>query len=93
MIQNLWYMDPSGSKSKKNVIDPENIINNQVDQSDYLFFQIPPEKDVQWSEQGILSSHKFIQKLWALHLKIKKKLSDKNIEIKDDLELNNLPIN
>ena len=29
----------------------------------------PPEKDVQWSEEGMLSSFKFIQKLWNLHLK------------------------
>ncbi len=80
----------SMSKSKKNVIDPENIINNYGADSVRLFIlsDSPPEKDVQWSEQGMLSSHKFIQKLWALHLKIKKKLSNKNIKIKHDLELN-----
>ena len=30
----------------------------------------PPEKDVQWSEEGIKSSYKFLQKLWLLHQKI-----------------------
>ena len=27
----------------------------------------PPEKDVQWSEEGIAASFKFVQKLWNLH--------------------------
>jgi leucyl-tRNA synthetase len=62
----------SMSKSKKNTIDPENIINNYGADSVRLFIlsDSPPEKDVQWSEEGIAASHKFIQKLWALHTKI-----------------------
>ena len=61
----------SMSKSKKNVIDPELIIKNYGADSVRLFIlsDSPPEKDVQWSEQGMLSSFKFIQKLWNLHLK------------------------
>ena len=61
----------SMSKSKKNVIDPELIIKNYGADSVRLFilYDSPPEKDVQWSEQGMLSSFKFIQKLWNLHLK------------------------
>ncbi len=80
----------SMSKSKKNVIDPEDIINNYGADSVRLFIlsDSPPEKDVQWSEQGMISSYKFIQKLWKLHLKIKNKLSDEKNKIKDDLELN-----
>ena len=62
----------SMSKSKKNTIDPENIINNYGADSARLFIlsDSPPEKDVQWSEEGIASSYKFIQKLWILNLKI-----------------------
>jgi leucyl-tRNA synthetase len=62
----------SMSKSKKNTIDPENIINNYGADSVRLFIlsDSPPEKDVQWSEEGIAASHKFIQKLWTLHTKI-----------------------
>ena len=30
----------------------------------------PPEKDIQWSDEGINSSYKFIQKLWILNKKI-----------------------
>ena len=62
----------SMSKSKKNTIDPENIISNYGADSARLFIlsDSPPEKDVQWSEEGINSSFKFIQKLWNLNEKI-----------------------
>ena len=62
----------SMSKSKKNTIDPENIIANYGADSARLFIlsDSPPEKDVQWSEEGIVSSFKFIQKLWKLNEKI-----------------------
>ena len=62
----------SMSKSKKNSIDPENIISSYGADAARLFIlsDSPPEKDVQWSEEGIISSFKFIQKLWNLNLKI-----------------------
>jgi len=62
----------SMSKSKKNTIDPENIINSYGADAARLFIlsDSPPEKDVQWSEEGIVSSYKFIQKLWNLNSKI-----------------------
>ena len=62
----------SMSKSKKNTIDPENIIKSYGADSVRLFIlsDSPPEKDVQWSEEGIAASHKFVQKLWTLHLKV-----------------------
>jgi len=62
----------SMSKSKKNVIDPESIINDFGADSVRLFIlsDSPPEKDVQWSQEGISSAFKFIQKLWSLHLRI-----------------------
>ena len=77
----------SMSKSKKNVIDPEFIIENYGADAVRLFIlsDSPPEKDVQWSEQGMVSSYKFIQKLWILHNEIKNKI---NIEkkIKENIE-------
>ena len=62
----------SMSKSKKNTIDPENIIANFGADSARLFIlsDSPPEKDVQWSEEGIISAFKFIQKLWKLNQKV-----------------------
>jgi len=62
----------SMSKSKKNTIDPERIIENYGADAVRFFIisDSPPEKDVQWSDEGITASFKFIQKLWALHLNI-----------------------
>ena len=62
----------SMSKSKKNTIDPQNIINDYGADAVRFFIlsDSPPEKDVQWSDQGMKSSYKFIQKFWALHRKI-----------------------
>jgi leucyl-tRNA synthetase len=62
----------SMSKSKKNTIDPEKIIKNYGADSVRLFIlsDSPPEKDVQWSDDGMNSSYKFIQKLWALNQRI-----------------------
>ena len=49
------------------MIDPEYIIENYGADSVRLFIlsDSPPEKDVQWSEQGMKSSYKFVQKLWV----------------------------
>ena len=70
----------SMSKSKKNTIDPENIIKNYGADSVRLFIlsDSPPEKDVQWSDQGMLASYKFVQKLWVLNSKILEKIKDDN---------------
>ena len=71
---NIITVGPSESmsKSKKNTIDPENIIQNYGADAARLFIlsDSPPEKDVQWTDEGILSSFKFIQKLWNLNTKI-----------------------
>ena len=44
----------------------------------FILSDSPPEKDVQWSEEGMQASYKFIQKLWGLHKKIIDNLSLKN---------------
>ena len=76
----------SMSKSKKNTIDPENIITNYGADSARLFIlsDSPPEKDVQWSEEGILSSFKFIQKLWKLNEKIINEVNKNNSKDHDE---------
>ncbi|MDC1186004.1 leucine--tRNA ligase [Candidatus Pelagibacter ubique] len=62
----------SMSKSKKNTIDPEQMIKDYGADAVRLFIlsDSPPEKDVQWSDQGMIASYKFIQKFWILHKKI-----------------------
>jgi leucyl-tRNA synthetase len=77
------------SKSKKNVIDPENIIKNYGADAVRLFIlsDSPPEKDVQWSDQGMIASYKFLQKLWMLHNKIKDKIKNNNKNNQDNQSL------
>ena len=67
----------SMSKSKKNTIDPEEIIKIFGADAVRLFIlsDSPPEKDVQWSDEGISASYKFIQKLWNLNLKVLEKIA------------------
>ena len=76
----------SMSKSKKNTIDPENIISNYGADAARLFIlsDSPPEKDVLWSEEGIKSSYKFIQKLWNLNSKITNEINKNHKEDSDN---------
>ena len=76
----------SMSKSKKNTIDPENIIKNFGADSARLFIlsDSPPEKDIQWSDQGMIASYKFLQKLWILHSKIIQKIDSDNSEVNNE---------
>ena len=78
----------SMSKSKKNTIDPEDIISAYGADAARLFIlsDSPPEKDVQWSEEGIASSFKFLQKLWNLNLKIEEEM-DKDHKENDSEDL------
>ena len=68
----------SMSKSKRNTIDPEQMIKNYGADAVRLFIlsDSPPEKDVQWSDQGMLASYKFIQKFWILHKKLTLKIEE-----------------
>ena len=79
----------SMSKSKKNTIDPEKIIEDYGADATRLFIlsDSPPEKDVQWSDQGIIASYKFIQKFWTLHKNISKKIKQQKISEDFDNEI------
>ncbi|MDA8851635.1 leucine--tRNA ligase [Candidatus Pelagibacter sp.] len=71
----------SMSKSKKNTIDPKDIIKNYGADSVRLFIlsDSPPEKDVLWSDQGMMASFKFVQKLWMLNFKISEKIKNNDV--------------
>ena len=68
----------SMSKSKKNTIDPEKMIENYGADAVRFFIlsDSPPEKDVQWSEQGMQASYKYIQKFWNLNSILNKKFEN-----------------
>ena len=80
----------SMSKSKKNIIDPEKIIQDYGADAVRLFIlsDSPPEKDVQWSDEGMSSSFKFLQKLWILNQKILTEIQlDHANETNNDLDI------
>jgi len=55
------------SKSKKNVIDPNHLINTYGADTSRLFslFAAPPEKDLEWSDKGVEGSYRFLNRLWS----------------------------
>ena len=71
----------SMSKSKKNTVDPEDMINLYGADAVrwFMLSDSPPEKDVQWSDVGVSSANKFLQKIWNLNILIlNRKLDNKN---------------
>ena len=77
----------SMSKSKKNTIDPEEMINMYGADSIrwFMLSDSPPDRDIQWSNAGVAAAHKFIQRVWLLTNKI---VERKNIKSSAEDEKN-----
>ncbi len=56
------------SKSKGNVVDPNALIEKYGADTARLFslFAAPPEKDLDWSDQGVDGSYRFLNRIWKL---------------------------
>ncbi|RKE79879.1 leucine--tRNA ligase [Rhizobium sp. AG855] len=56
------------SKSKKNVVDPDDIISSYGADTARFFVlsDSPPDRDVIWSEAGVEGAHRFVQRVWRL---------------------------
>jgi len=56
------------SKSKKNVIDPNTLLEKYGADTTRLFclFAAPPERDLEWSEQGVEGGSRFLNRVWRL---------------------------
>ncbi|MGZ2474387.1 leucyl-tRNA synthetase [Sinorhizobium medicae] len=56
------------SKSKKNVVDPDDIIASYGADTARFFVlsDSPPDRDVIWSEAGVEGAHRFVQRVWRL---------------------------
>jgi len=72
------------SKSKKNIVDPEEMINLYGADSIrwFMLSDSPPERDVQWSQEGVSAAYKFIQKIWKLNYEISNK-KDSGLNLDD----------
>lgn len=56
------------SKSKKNVVDPDDIIGSYGADTArwFMLSDSPPERDVIWTEAGVEGAHRFVQRVWRL---------------------------
>ena len=82
----------SMSKSKKNVIDPESMIKSYGADAVrwFILSDSPPEKDVQWSSQGVNAAYKFLQKIYNLtHIIINREDTVKNEKQDFEIKFNN----
>ena len=70
----------SMSKSKKNIVDPQNIVETYGADTArwFILSDTPPERDIQWTDKGVEASSKFIQKAWKLINDGKSKLPKNN---------------
>jgi len=69
LAQGMVYKDGAKmSKSKGNVITPDEIVATYGADTGRLFilFASPPEKDLDWNDQGVEGCHRFLRRVWRL---------------------------
>lgn len=64
------------SKSKGNVVSPEEIIVKYGADTARLFilFAAPPERDLEWSDQGVEGAYRFLNRVWRILLSFETKI-------------------
>jgi leucyl-tRNA synthetase len=65
------------SKSKRNVVDPEDLIDRYGADTVRMFclFASPPERDLEWNDQGVEGSFRFLNRVWRLVVDAQKEIS------------------
>lgn len=64
------------SKSKGNVVSPEEIIAKYGADTARIFilFAAPPERDLEWSDQGVEGAYRFLHRVWRILLSLEEKI-------------------
>lgn len=64
------------SKSKKNVVDPNELLERYGADVTRLFclFAAPPERDLEWNEDGVEGSNRFVNRVWRLAIECMDKM-------------------
>lgn len=83
------------SKSKGNVVSPEEIIAKYGADTARLFilFAAPPERDLEWSDQGVEGAYRFLNRVWRILLSFETKIKaasdtyDTSVLTKEEKEL------
>ncbi|ABP67404.1 leucyl-tRNA synthetase [Caldicellulosiruptor saccharolyticus DSM 8903] len=76
------------SKSLGNIVSPEEIVEKYGADTARLFilFAAPPERDLEWSDQGVEGCFRFLNRLWRLYIELKDKLSDSSLPGQSELD-------
>ena len=71
------------SKSKNNGVDPEEMITKYGADTTRLFimFAAPPEKELEWNENGLAGAYRFLTKIWRLVMEHKENLEFGEIDL------------
>jgi leucyl-tRNA synthetase len=74
------------SKSKKNVVDPDDIIDQYGADTArwFVLSDSPPERDVEWTASGVEAAWKHLQRVWRLTVEI---TEDSSSDVSKDIEL------
>ncbi len=75
------------SKSKGNVVDPDHIVSQYGADTARLFilFASPPERDLEWSDEGVEGSYRFVNRVWRLVMEYVDLVKDREGSISESL--------
>jgi len=75
------------SKSKKNTVDPANIIETYGADTArwFMLSDSPPDRDLEWTDAGIEGAYRFVQRLWRLFGEAQQHLPDAGTPQPDDI--------
>ena len=74
------------SKSKRNVVDPKDIVEQYGADTErlYTMFMGPPDRDIDWTNEGIRGAFRFLKRVWNLIITNVDRLTDVDVTVDSD---------